>query len=89
MISYMEATEIVTKELADSWDTGTFYVDPQGFENDEVFMVPHGAKEWLVDNDDSFLVSDSFVALVNKETGELSLVVYLDNQQLIESLTAI
>jgi hypothetical protein len=89
MISYMEATEIVTRELADSWEPGTFYVDPQGFENGELFMVPYGPREWLVDGDETFLLMDSLIALVNKETGELDLVVYLENQELIESLTAI
>lgn len=89
MISYMEATEIVTRQLADSWEPGTFYVDPEGFENNELFMVPYGAREFLVNDDETFLVMDSPIALVNKETGELDLVVYLDNQDLIESLTAI
>ena len=89
MISYMEASEIVTKELAGSWKFGTFYVDSEGFENDELFMVPYGAREWLVDGDETFLIMDSFIALVDKQTGELDLVVYLENQELIESLTAI
>lgn len=86
MISYREATEIVTKELEPKWEFGTFYVEPKGYENDEVFMVPYGAKEFLVDDDDEFMVTDSPVALVNKETGELNLVVYLDNEDLILSL---
>jgi hypothetical protein len=89
MISYIEATAIVARELADSWEPGTFYVDPEGFENNELFMVPYGAREWLVNEDDTFLVMDSPIALVNKETGELDLVVYLENQELIESLTTI
>jgi hypothetical protein len=89
MISYIEATAIVARGLADSWEPGTFYVDPEGFENNELFMVPYGAREWLVNEDDTFLVMDSPIALVNKETGELDLVVYLENQELIESLTTI
>lgn len=86
MISYKEATEIVTKELQPKWEFGTFYVEPKGYENDEIFMVPYGAKEFLVDDDDEFMVTDYPVAFVNKETGELDLVDYLSNRDLIVSL---
>ena len=86
MISYKEAAQIVTKELGPKWEFGTFYVESKGYETDEVFMVPYGAKEFLVDDDDDFIVTNSPVALVNKETGELNLVVYLDNEDLILSL---
>lgn len=86
MISYKEAIEVVTKELQPKWEFGTFYVEPKGYENDEIFMVPYGAREFLVDDDDEFMVTDYPVAFVNKETGKLDLVDYLSNRDLIASL---
>ena len=86
MISYEQAAEIVAKELGPKWDTGTFYVEPKGYENSELFMVPYGAREFFVDEQTEFVVQDSPVALVNKTTGELTLEPYLDIRDLVLSL---
>ena len=85
MITYSEAAELVFEALKDDWEYGSLFVDPEGFENEELYLVPYGAKEFLVEGDELFVIEGAPVALVNKFTSEISFVAYLGNRELIES----
>ena len=89
MITYNDAIVILTNNLAPSWDVGTFYVDPNGYEDAESFLLPYGPKEWLVDDNEEFLLMDLDVAIVNKTTGALEFINYLSNADYIEAFTNI
>ena len=86
MITYAEAAELVFEALKDDWEYGSLFVDPEGFENEELYLVPYGAREFLVEGDELFVIDGAPVALVNKFTSEISFVAYLSNRELIESL---
>lgn len=89
MITYNDAIQILTDSVAPGWDIGTFYVEPNGYENADSFMLPYGAKEWLVDDNEEFLLMDLDVAIVNKNTGALEFIDVLSNLDYIEAFTAI
>ena len=86
MITYAEAAELVFEALKDDWECGSLFVDPEGFENEELYLVPYGAREFLIEGDELFEIEGAPVALVNKFTSEISFVAYLSNRELIESL---
>lgn len=73
--TYAEARAIVDRELRPQWgDTaGTFYVDEQGFEDDTSYFVPWGAREWLVENDPSYVLINGAATFVDKATGAVVL----------------
>ena len=86
MITYAEAAELVFESLKHDWEYGSLFVDPEGYENEELYLVPYGAREFLVEGDELFVIDGAPVALVNKFTSEISFVAYLSNRELIESL---
>lgn len=86
MITYAEAAELVFEALKEGWEYGSLFVDPDGYENEELYLVPYGAREFLVEGDELFMIDGAPVALVNKFTSEISFVAYLSNRELIESL---
>lgn|SRR5262249_60759941 len=54
-VSYEQARETVLRELAPTWDTGTFCLDDRQItENDELFAFTVGAREFLVDGNESY-----------------------------------
>lgn len=69
--TYDEAREAVTREIAPLWgDTrGTLYVAPSGFEDRLGYFVPWGAREWMVDGDENFILLNNAATFVDKVTG--------------------
>lgn len=89
MLSYKEAMDIVAKEFKNDWQYGIFYADPDGYENSKFFLVPYGAKEFFVDNNEDFFLQDLPVALVDKKTGNLELRPVIESLDLINSLNPV
>jgi len=44
-------------------------VSPNGFEDGEDFLVVWGAREYIVDGDNNFILLNGTVTFVNRETG--------------------
>lgn len=89
MITYKKAMEIVAKEFKSDWQYGTFYADSNGYENSKFFMVPYGAKEFFIDDDEEFFLQDLPVALVDKKTGDLQLRPVIESFDLVNSLNPV
>lgn len=72
MINFEQARPIVAANLLPTWDPiqGEFYVAQWGWESPEFWVLPTGAKEWLVDEDENFRIDNDALYLVNKKTGE-------------------
>lgn len=90
MITYEEAVEIFTADQEPKWDgPGTFYVEMEGWENEEFYLIPYGPKEYIVDEDNTFEVTDLPTGLVNKVTGEISFKDYLPNLEYFLAFTEV
>lgn len=50
---------------------GTFHVADYGLEDEALFYVITGAREWLVDGNSDFLKPSSKVLFVNRENGDV------------------
>lgn len=72
-MNYAEARAAVAETLGPRWDApGTFYAAVSGFEDARGYLVPCGAREWLVDRDRAFLVLDDRIVFVDKTTGDIT-----------------
>ena len=90
MISYAEAVEIFNAQEKPKWDyPGEFYVAPDGYQNDEFYLLPYGPKEYVEMDDTTYEIADLPAALVNKRTGEVSFITALDNLQFIDAFEPI
>jgi hypothetical protein len=70
-VSYEEARDIVVREVAPTWEDGTFCLDDRTItENDEVYAFEIGAREYIVDGDESYAMAGG-VPVVRKEDGAL------------------
>lgn len=89
--TYAEARDAVDRELAPLWgDTrGTFYVAPEGYEDDTSFFVPWGAREWLVDGDPSFVLLNGAATFVDKVTGFVSMTLYVEEAARIDRMSPV
>lgn len=90
MITYKQAVDIFTTEQEPKWDgPGTFYVDMDGYENEDFYLIPYGPREYIVDDDPLFEVTDLPTGLVNKTTGEVSFRDYLPNIEFFLKFTQV
>lgn len=90
MITYQEAVDIFTTEQEPKWDgPGTFYVDMDGYENEDFYLIPYGPREYILDDDPQFEVTDLPTGLVNKTTGEVSFRDYLPNIEFFLKFTQV
>jgi hypothetical protein len=68
-VSYDEAREIVVRAVAPTWGHGTFCLDDRQIaETDTAFVFQVGARELIVDGDQSYAVPGG-VPVVRKEDG--------------------
>jgi hypothetical protein len=81
MLTFAEARALVAAELAPGWPSrlGTFHVRPTGYEDDRAWLVVVGAREWLVDGDEDFVVFDAPAILVDKRTGRIERLVVIEH----------
>ena len=81
VLSFDDARAVVHAALAPTWpaDLGTFVVSPEGYEDDQSYLVDAGAQE-AMDGDLDFTIMDAPMLLVDKRTGELSELSFLENQ---------
>ena len=71
-LSYEEAREIVLREVAPNWGLGTFCLDDREItEDDEVYVFTVGAREYIVDGDESYLTVGGALPVVHKADGKL------------------
>lgn len=90
MITYQEAVDIFTTEQEPKWDgPGTFYVEMDGYENEDFYLIPYGPREYILDDDPLFEVTDLPTGLVNKTTGEVSFRDYLPNIEFFLKFTQV
>ena len=71
--TFSEAMEIVRAYGGALWDAagyrGTYYVSPEGYEDDEKYLVIDGAREDLLDDDLDYAPMDKTALLVMKGSG--------------------
>lgn len=71
--TFPEAMEIVRAYGGALWEAagyrGTYYVSPEGYEDDEKFLVLDGAREDLVDDDPDYAPMDKTALFVMKGSG--------------------
>jgi hypothetical protein len=68
-ISYDEAKKIVVRVVSPTWDHGTFCLDDRQItETDTAYVFRVGAREYIVDGDDSFAVPGG-IPVVRKADG--------------------
>lgn len=90
MLTYSEAVELVREQILPRWDAdGEFHVSSSGFEDDEAFMVPWGAREWLVDGDRSFMLLSGSMTFVDKETYEVADRFAVEMLDRVDKMTAV
>jgi hypothetical protein len=54
-VSYEQARDIIRRRLEPTWTRGTFCLDDRKIvENDEFYVFAIGAREFLVDGDESY-----------------------------------
>lgn len=76
-------------ELAAEWSKrvgGPLYVHDVGYEDDEWFLVQYGSRKYWVDKDPNFLIADPMLLLVNKESGKIERMAYLDDPDRIDAM---
>lgn len=87
--TYQAARAAVEREIGPLWgDTpGTFHVAADGFEDADAYMVPWGAREWLVDGDRAFILLNGAVTFVDKVTGFVQIDTMSTNTERVERMT--
>jgi hypothetical protein len=71
-VTHEEARELVRAKFEPGWTFGTFCLDDRYIvENDEFYVFSVGAREDLVDGDESYAVAGG-VTIVYKEDGRIS-----------------
>ncbi len=90
MIDFEDARAAVEADVRPRWaGPGALMVADDGFEDADAFLVVYGAREWLVDEDLSFLLTDPPIPLVSKETGEITWTTYLADADRIDAMTPV
>lgn len=54
-------------------DNGTFYIDPEGYEDADGYLVVVGAREWLVDENPDFEDTSSVAYIVGKDDAAVTM----------------
>ena len=87
-VTFQAAREAVAQYARGLFPTtrGTFYVAPWGRSDATHWEVPAGAKEAMVDGDDSFIIMDWPFFLVDKTTGQVEAWSYLDAVDRVERM---
>jgi hypothetical protein len=71
-VTYEQAREIVRQAAEASWGFGTFCLDDRLIvENDAMYAFNVGAREWIVDGDEDYLVEGA-LPVVFKADGRLA-----------------
>lgn len=71
-MTYEEARELIRAQLEEGWEDGTFCLDDrQVTDDDEVFVFAVGAREYIVDGDDSYLRVGGALPVVHKDDGRV------------------
>jgi hypothetical protein len=88
MISFKEAQTIVSSQLKSKWNSigGTFHVADWGSENEKYWQIPVGAREFLVEGDLDFQIIDDQIYLIEKQSGEFTIIIGYQNLDLLETL---
>ena len=71
-VSYEEAREIVRRAVQAEWTPGTFCLDDRTIlENEQMYAFSVGAREWIVDGDEDYIVEGA-LPVVYKDDGRLA-----------------
>jgi hypothetical protein len=91
VITFPEALATVRDHLEPLWDpdAGTFYVAPWGYEDAQAYWVIWGAREWLVNEAQSYEPMDPALVLVDKATGRLTMTTYLREPDRLDAMTPV
>lgn len=90
-VTWAEAREIVRRALTAEWTAhhGTLYVEEEGRQDAEHYLVVAGARESLVDEDPDYDLMDQPALLVVKATGELELAPVIGIMAKLDAMTPV
>lgn len=73
ILTFDLARQLVARQVGPTFPRrlGTFHVAADGYENETHFRLICGAREYLVDGDEDFMIFDPPVILVEKSTGHV------------------
>jgi hypothetical protein len=88
VITYEEARGVALLNLLPLWgeDDGTLHIEPEGFEDDQAYLVPYGAAEALIGGLFEFERLDAPWLLVDKRTAQPVLVPMLEGLARVEAM---
>lgn len=88
-MTWTDARLAVAQVAAPLWKDapGTFYVDPEGYEDARAWWVIVGNREWLEGGDPEWALMDPPVYLVDKATGEVTTTTYLEDAERLDRMT--
>jgi len=89
-LSFSDAQDRVRVAMEAAWEAdgfGEFYIAPYGSESLTHWLVIFGAREWIVENDASFMLVGTPITLVSKATSEISRINYLDDMAVVDAMT--
>lgn len=89
MTTFEEAREIVARRYGPGWPVGTFYVEPEGYEDAAAWWVVCGAREDLVEGRRGFGLWDQPAVLVSKGTGEVEELHQMHDRKRLDQMTPV
>lgn len=78
-MNFSDARRLVESELAPTWRSGTLATGAVGYEDSRSYLVPFGDSRFIEGGDVRYAQLNAPAAFVDKTTGEVELVNYLDN----------
>ncbi|ALY09852.1 hypothetical protein SEA_JAYCOOKIE_6 [Arthrobacter phage JayCookie] len=92
-ITFEEARAAVRAQNHPIWEDndtpGEYMVAGYGWENDESYLLVEGAREYLEDGDNEYVIQDAPAVFVDKETGTVVLAEFLAVFEVIASMTPV
>ena len=84
MITFERARQIALDTIGPTWGTdecGEYVVADYGFQDDRAWCLVDGGRRLVIDGDYSFQLIGRGSTLVDKETGEVSFLNYLEDPE--------
>jgi len=90
-VSFTEAREAVEDLRVSDWSGtwGTLYVSPDGFADEDDYLVVWGPREYIVDDNPYFILLNNTATFVDRQTGEVRDVPYALHLDKIDAMAPV
>lgn len=92
MITFEQARQIALDQIGPTWekdDCGEYVVANYGYEDEVAWRMVDGGRRLVIDGDDDCLLIGRGCTFVDKESGELFFLTYLEDQDRIDAMTTV